>query len=420
MPLKTLTLNKILDVLLVPLIAFIFSLKLQEYFNINLVLIIATVIYLVREVSREDSAYQLQRLNLLDYSVLLVVLLEVVSFSFSTYQPNSFQSLMEICFLFLFYNLVRFHLKHEYQRVALYVFITMWAMYLSWLGLINLIQLQERLSSLGFRDLTDFRNLVWFLNPVGISIGEWVTVLFVMLPFPLILFIKYRRWWWARVVLLACVLAIVFTIAITFIRGAYLALAAAFLIGTILFYVYRIFPLKRILVFDGIVLGLLIICMLPLARPAITTLSILKTTSQTRSLEARRSIWKNSLDIVKQHPLLGIGANNFTMQYVAYDDSDGDGAFVLRPFNYFLHILVEKGVIGLLIYLLLIVSFFWVSHRKIRIWKGDVYRASVIVCFMTAYAAILVRDLSESSIVSNRGVTILLWFMFANNARLDD
>ncbi len=420
MPLKTLTLNKILDVLLVPLIAFIFSLKLQEYFNINLVLIIATVIYLVREVSREDSAYQLQRLNLLDYSVLLVVLLEVVSFSFSTYQPNSFQSLMEICFLFLFYNLVRFHLKHEYQRVALYVFITMWAMYLSWLGLINLIQLQERLSSLGFRDLTDFRNLVWFLNPVGISIGEWVTVLFVMLPFPLILFIKYRRWWWARVVLLACVLAIVFTIAITFIRGAYLALAAAFLIGTILFYVYRIFPLKKILVFDGIVLGLLIICMLPLARPAITTLSILKTTSQTRSLEARRSIWKNSLDIVKQHPLLGIGANNFTMQYVAYDDSDGDGAFVLRPFNYFLHILVEKGVIGLLVYLLLIVSFFWVSHRKIRIWKGDVYRASVIVCFMTAYAAILVRDLSESSIVSNRGVTILLWFMFANNARLDD
>jgi len=420
MLLKKLTPNKILDVLLIPLIAFIFSLKFQEYFNINLVLIVAMVIYLVREISLETSSYKLQRLNALDYSLLLVVLFELLSFTFSTYPPNSFQWLMEICFLFLFYNLVRFNLKHEYQRVALYIFITLCALCLAYLGILNLIRLQQRLSSLGYTDLTDFRNLIWFLNPVGISIGEWVTVLFVMLPFPVILFIKYRQKLWVRIVTLACVVAIVFTISITFIRGAYIALAAYFVIGTILFYVYKIFPLKKILLFNVVVLGLLVICMLPFARPAITTLSILKTASQSRSLEARRSIWKNSLDIVKQHPILGIGANNFAMQYVAYNDSGSDSAFVIRPFNYFLHILIEKGIVGLVVYLLLLVSFFWVSHRKVKRLKGDVYRASVVICFMTAYATILVRDLSESSILANRGVTILLWFMFANNARLDD
>ena len=342
MLLKTLTPNKVLDVLLIPLIAFIFSLKLQEYFNINLVLIVAMLIYLVREISLENSSYKFQRLNALDYSLLLVVLFELLSFIFSTYPPNSFQWLMEICFLFLFYNLVRFNLKHEYQRVALYIFITLWALALSYLGVFNLIRLQQRFSSLGYTDLTDFRNLIWFLNPVGISIGEWVTVLFVMLPFPVILFIKYRQWLWARIVTLGCVVAIVFTIAITFIRGAYIALAAYFVIGTVLFSVYKIFPLKKILLFNSVILGLLVVCMLPLGRPAITTLSILKTTSQARSLEARRSIWKNSLDIVKQHPLLGIGANNFAMQYVAYNDSGSDGAFVIRPFNYFLHILSRR------------------------------------------------------------------------------
>lgn len=420
MPVKALTLNRILDVLLVPLIAFILSLKLQEYFNINLVLIIGALVYLVRELLSERSAFQLHHLNALDYSVLLVVLLELLSFSTSTYQPNGFQYLMEVSFLFLFYMLVRFNLKHEYQRVALFIFISLCAAYLAGVGFLSLLRLQRQLRALAFPDLIDFRNLIWFVNPVGLSIGEWVTVLFVMLPFPVILLIKYRQSRLAQIVTMPTLVAIVFTISITFNRGAYVALFATFVIGSILFYVYRIFPLKQILLFDSVALGLLIVCLLPWARPVITTLSVVKTTSQARSLEARRSIWKNSFDIVKQHPVLGIGASNFTMHYVAYDEPGGDGAFVLRPFNYFLHILIEKGVLGLLVYLLLLFSFFIVSHKKLMLLKGDVYRSSVVICFMIAYAAVMVRDLSESSILANRGASIIVWFMFAINARLQD
>ena len=418
MPVKAL--NRILDVLLIPLLAFILTLKLQEYFNINLVLIIFALVYLIRESLSERSAFQLQRLNALDYSVLLVVLLELLSFSTSTYQSNSFQYLMEVCFLFLFYTLVRFNLKHEYQRVALFIFISLCATYLAGVGILALLRLQRQLWSLDFPDLIDFRNLIWFLNPVGLSIGEWVTVLFVMLPFPVVLFIKYRRSRLAWILTMPIIVATAFTISITFNRGAYVALFAAFVIGSILFYVYRIFPLKKIFWFDAVALGLLFVCLLPWARPVIATLSVVKTTSQARSLEARRGIWKNSFEIVKQHPVLGIGAGNFTMHYVAYDEPGGDGAFVLRPFNYFLHILIEKGVLGLLVYLMLLFSFFFVSHRKINLLKGDVYRSSVVICFMAAYAAVMVRDLSESSILANRGASIILWFMFANNARLQE
>jgi O-antigen ligase len=418
MPLKTLTPNRILDVLLIPLIAFIFALKLQEYFNINLVLIIGAFVYLVRELISGGNAFQ-QRLNILDYSVLLVVLLEILSFSTSTYQANSFQNLMEVCFLFLFYALVRFNLKHDYQRVALFFFLCLGAAWLTRLGFASLIKLQRQLWSMEFYNLIDFRNLIWFLNPVGLSIGEWVTTIFVMLPFPLILFIKYRRSRLARIAMVASLVGMLATIAITFNRGAYVALFAAFLVGSILFYAYRIFPPKKILLFDAVVVGLLVVVMLPWARPVIATLSVVKTTSQARSLGARKSIWKNSLEIVKQHPITGIGANNFTMQYIAYDETESD-AFVIRPFNYFLHILIEKGVVGLVVYVLLLFSFFIVSHKKIKLLKGDVYLSSVVICFMIAYAAVMVRDLSESSILANRGAAIILWFMFANNARLEE
>lgn len=419
MPLKTLTPNRILDVLLIPLIAFIFLLKLQEYFNINLVLIIGAFVYLVRELLSGGSAFQ-QRLNILDYSVLLVVLLEILSFSTSTYQANSFQNLMEVCFLFLFYALVRFNLKHDYQRVALYIVLAVCAAYLSYLGFSSLRRLERNLRALELYNLIDFRNLIWFLNPVGQSIGEWVTTLFVMLPFPVILFIKFRRSRWAWIPTVWALVAVLWTILITFNRGAYVAVFAAFLVGTILFYVYRIFPLKKIVLFDAVIVGLLIVMLLPWARPVIATLSVVKTTSQARSLGARKSIWKNSLEIVKQHPVFGIGASNFTMQYVAYDESDNDGAFVIRPFNYFLHILIEKGALGLIVYALLLICFFIVSHKKVKLLKGDVYLSSVVICFMIAYAAVMVRDLSESSILANRGAAVILWFMIANNARLEE
>src|ERR1044072_7337362 len=175
MPQKTLTLNNVLDVLLIPLVAFIFSLKLQEFFNINLVLLVATPIYLLREISLDNNSDKLQRLNALDYSLLLVLLFELLSFAFSTYRPNSFYWLMVICFLFLFFHLVRFNLKHEYQRVALYIFITLWALLLAVLAVYYFLRMRQRLFFLGFRDVTDFRNLIYFLNPVGISIGEWLT-----------------------------------------------------------------------------------------------------------------------------------------------------------------------------------------------------------------------------------------------------
>jgi O-antigen ligase len=420
MPLKTLTLNRILDYLLVPLIAFVFSLKLFEYFNINLVLIVAAVIYLGRELLLENGSFKVQHLNILDYAVLLVVLIELLSYARSTYRPNGFQSLMEVSFLFLFYCLVRFNLKYEYQRLALIVFIALWAVTLWGVGLYFLLRLQMRLRLLEFKDLTDFRNQIWFINPVGLSIGEWLTVLFVMLPAPVILFIRFRHSRVARVITFLAVAATVFTIAITFNRGAYLALIASFIFGSALFYFYRIFSLKKILQFDVAMLALLFVALLPWARPTMTTLSIVKTTSQTRSLEARTSIWRDSLNIVKQHPILGIGANNFAMQYVAYDRTGGDNAFVLRPFNYFLQILIEKGVLGLLAYLFLLFSFLLVSHRKIKLLKGNVYRTSVVVCFVVAYAAVLVRDLSDSSILANRGANTLLWFMLAHNARLED
>jgi O-antigen ligase len=247
-----------------------------------------------------------------------------------------------------------------------------------------------------------------------------VTVLFLILPFPVALCVGFRHSRTARWLALAAVVAVVCTISITFIRGAYIALAAFFLFGSALFYAYGLFPLKRILVFDALVVCLTAVCLIPVARPVMTTLSLVKTTSQVRSLEGRKNIWKDSLEIVKEHPVFGVGAQNFVMQYAGYKEQRPDAAFVQRPFNYVLQLLAEKGLLGFTAYALLLVSFYRVSHRKVRLLGDDTFRKSVVICLMAAYAAVIVRDLSDSSILSNRGLGVLLWFSFAHNARLED
>ncbi len=121
--------------------------------------------------------------------------------------------------------------------------------------------------------------------------------------------------------------------------------------------------------------------------------------------------------MIKEHPWFGVGSNNFTMQYLAYRSQDEETAFALRPFNYFIHVLTEEGTVGLLASAFLLFSFFLVSHQKVKRLQGEVYQQFIVIIFATALVSILVRDISESSILNNRGVGLLLWFMFANNAQ---
>ena len=406
-----------LNLFFIPLVAFIISIKLQEFFNINLVLIAAVVVYLCKNFWLDNLPPGFLRLNALDISVYLVALVELISYFASTYRSNSFYYLIEAFFFLLFYCLVRYNLRFEYQRLSLFFFLALWGAFLSAVGFMAFYRFSHRLSAAGFYDITNFRYSIYILNPVGLAIGEWVTVLLLLLPFPAILFIRFRHkrfWRWPFCIVLVAILVVTL---MTFIRGVYVAIGALFLTVTVLSYWYELFPLKQILQFSGVVVLLTVVGLLPVIKPALTTLSMVKTTSQMRSFEGRKSIWQNSIDIVKDHPFLGIGAYNFSMQYVAYKRQEEESGFALRPFNYFLQILIEKGLLGFVAYSLLTISFFTVSHRKIKSLGDDTYRKAVVIFFMAAYAAVIVRDLTESSIFINRGVQALMFFIFAHNAQ---
>lgn len=405
------------DVLLVGVVAVLVVVKAKEFFNIQSSLLVVAGICLLKNLFLDESWRRAGALNLLDLSVSVAVGTDIINYFASSYRPNTFLALNDALFLFLFYWLVRFNVNREYQRTALFILLAICGVGLAAASLYYSWVLQRRLQLLGFDDITNFRNYINFLNPIGLAIGVWCTIFFVLVCFPAVLLIKFRESGFAKTLLILSIVLILITMAVTFIRGVYIALFVSCGVLVTLCLLYRLFPPRAIVSAGLILLTLVILGLLPVMRPVMTTLSLFTTTSQVRSFEGRTKLWKDSSQMVRDHFWFGVGSGNFAMKHLAYRSGGDDTGFALRPFNVLLHVLTEKGVVGLAGYGFLCFSFFWVSHRKIKRLRHSVYHQFVVVIFVTAFIGMIVRDMSESSMLGNGGVGIILSFMFANNAQ---
>ncbi|HEY6331824.1 MAG TPA: hypothetical protein VI756_21025, partial [Blastocatellia bacterium] len=80
--------------------------------------------------------------------------------------------------------------------------------------------------------------------------------------------------------------------------------------------------------------------------------------------------------------------------------------------------------LGLLASLLMLAAFFYVSFKSLRrlgTTNSDRRRfhSAVIVASVLGVCAVLVRDLTFSSLLSNKGASLLVWFAMANVANLE-
>jgi tetratricopeptide (TPR) repeat protein len=103
----------------------------------------------------------------------------------------------------------------------------------------------------------------------------------------------------------------------------------------------------------------------------------------------RLDMWKHTLDMVWDHPLLGVGLDNWEFVYPLYDTGVEPGKITaasepVRPHNDFLWILSELGLVGLGLYLWLLGAA-WVAAR--RVFRSG--EATKQLCALAALAGIV-------------------------------
>jgi O-antigen ligase len=119
------------------------------------------------------------------------------------------------------------------------------------------------------------------------------------------------------------------------------------------------------------------------------------------SLSWRMEYWQEAIALAKDSPVVGIG-----LKMVASDTEEGK-----QPHNDFVRVYVETGVLGLIAYIALIVTFFLTARKALRVTQrriGELDRGLAV-----GSAAVALVFLTSGLVANVISQVVLLWYVFA-------
>ena len=127
----------------------------------------------------------------------------------------------------------------------------------------------------------------------------------------------------------------------------------------------------------------------------------------------RIAIFRNSMRMIEQHPLIGVGTNTFMKNYARYKENPEYRNVVTTDYAYahnnFLHMTAETGFLGLLAFCAFLILLF---RKAASIYRGqkDPYLSITALSLTICIASFLINGLTESSLFYSR-VAGLFWFL---------
>ena len=128
------------------------------------------------------------------------------------------------------------------------------------------------------------------------------------------------------------------------------------------------------------------------------------------SLTSRLIIWRSALEIIKDHPWLGIGPGLFQKYYLAYQvrfEPYLEWA-VPQPHNLFLAFWLQTGLIGLIGFVWLMIIFFRQSFKKLK--SLDIQYSILIPFLMAVMIYFLVHGLIDTPYWKN-DLSVVFWLV---------
>lgn len=135
----------------------------------------------------------------------------------------------------------------------------------------------------------------------------------------------------------------------------------------------------------------------------------------------RIAIYRSSLNMIKDHPVIGVGINTFMKNYKKYKECPEYRNTVTSDYIYahnnFLHMAGEIGLVGLGVFAWLLYMLFSVSSRIYKRLK-DPYLKTVALSLIACLIAFLVNGFTESSLYYSR-VAMIFWYLIGFSLSLE-
>lgn len=139
-----------------------------------------------------------------------------------------------------------------------------------------------------------------------------------------------------------------------------------------------------------------------------------KTTRSTAELflnKERFVLYETSFNMIKHHPVLGVGVNTYCLNYQKYklhDTDEGTANTMWYAHNSYLQMASEIGIIGLLVFFYLLFQLFkqwWVFYKK----AGDNFLKVSSLGLLMGIVAFLAHGLTETNLYYPK-IAVLFWF----------
>lgn len=245
---------------------------------------------------------------------------------------------------------------------------------------------RQSVLSAGFIDTYHFRFL---FHPLAYITNVWAEILLILLGWICII----RRY--SNFLIFLTILAILFS----FSRGAYIALGIY--VVTWLFFVKPIQEKLRLLAISLVVITLTAIFF---SSEIKTTLQMNRTVSQQLSTEGRITSSQAAWDTFREHPW-GYGNGCYTFAIDQTLNQDSTSPYALYAPNLIIQLLIEKGIIGIFIYLLLAINI----CRMIQ--KRRNYRENNIIAL--TLLALIVKEMAQATLFYTPFALFMFYMLLA-------
>lgn len=336
---------------------------------------------------------------ILDYAIYLICLVELICCITSIYKPNSISATLRILLLAVFYFFVRTFIRFRSQFDWLCIGISCLTGILSMITLFYFLIHKSEFYSEGFDDLTNFKA---YYRPLGELSNDWATTLLCLLPFTLYSTSILIRSRWKYFFILIGILNMV-VLVVSFSRGIYIALIM-FYSFVLLFNILYV-PKKNNEIF---ILFIIVFCSLIFTyserKSVITTCAIFNTISQKRSINGRFIKWKEAVSLTAFYPIVGVGGGNYILAVKMLPNNKLE-LFTSRSTNTYLQVLVEKGLLGFIVYGNMICMILYIAI------KNKCYEKWITILFFSSFISLLIREMSFSSFFEKDVLQLLIVVM---------
>jgi O-antigen ligase len=209
----------------------------------------------------------------------------------------------------------------------------------------------------------------------------------------------HDRSMWVKILAGLCAAISALTVVFTFSRGAIVAMALSL---AIFFWIYRLKPMQTAVV---LILGMVLLLFIPSTffDRILTIKDVLPSSNgeinvrQDPAIQGRASENLTAWAMFTQHPLTGVGLNNFPSLYQDYTKSIGlaPSASQRSPHNLYLEVAAETGIIGLTVFLIMVGLAFRsiLSARKKFMEAGLEDYAHMVTGFAIAFGGYMLAAL---------------------------